>query len=34
MEQQIFDYSFMSTVRTADEWVFGDISTYFALLDF
>lgn len=24
----------MSTVRTAVEWVFDDISTYFALLDF
>lgn len=32
-EQQIFNSS-MSTVRTAVEWVFGDISTYFALLDF
>lgn len=24
-EQQIFDYSFMSAVRTAVEWVFGDV---------
>ena len=32
-EEQIFNPS-MSTVRTAVEWVFGDISTYFALLDF
>ena len=32
-EQQSFNSS-MSTVRTAVEWVFGDISTYFALLDF
>lgn len=32
-EQQVFNSS-MSTVRTAVEWVFGDISTYFALLDF
>lgn len=32
-EQQSFNSS-MSTVRTAAEWVFGDISTYFALLDF
>ena len=24
----------MSTVRTAVEWVFGDISAYFALFDF
>lgn len=33
-EQQIFDYCSMSAVRTAVKWVFGDISTYFALLDF
>jgi len=32
-EQQSFNSS-MSTVRAAVEWVFGDISTYFALLDF
>ena len=32
-EQQSFNSS-MSSVRAAVEWVFGDISTYFALLDF
>lgn len=32
-EEQNFNSS-MSTVRTAVEWVFGDIATYFALLDF
>lgn len=32
-EQQDFNSS-MSTVRTAVEWVFGDITTYFALMDF
>ena len=31
-EQQSFNFS-MSTVRAAVEWVLGDISTYFALLD-
>lgn len=31
-EQQSFNSS-MSTVRAAVEWVFGNISTYFALLD-
>lgn len=32
-EQQSFNSS-MSTTRAAVEWVFGDISTYFALLNF
>ena len=32
-EQQAFNQS-MSGVRTAVEWVFGDITNYFAFLDF
>ena len=32
-DQQSFNAS-MSTVRTAVEWVFGDITSYFAFLDF
>ena len=32
-EQMEFNSS-MSAVRTAVEWVFGDITTYFAFLDF
>ena len=32
-EQQAFNKS-MSSVRTAVEWVFGDITNYFSFLDF